>query len=434
MHYQVQKRYQLLGMPTTVSRKMWTIVLQNSSCLNKSIIYEFLRTWLRMGILTAPAHIWVQHRKMLASSFNTNILRAFCDIFVKHTSVFMEKIEYMVDTEVDLSHHVTKYTMNMTYETLLNINEGSQLKKNELYVNAVKRLKEIFIYRLRNIFLYPDIIFNLTSLSREQQKHVNFLCSVAEEVIQQKENARDNLVENKNQSAMFSRKAFLDILMEASDEDKKFTRKEIIDEINTMSFGATDTTAITLNFMMFMLANFPEVQQKVYEELLKIYGTQDPKFASVKFEDLQHMNYMERVIKETLRLFSIVPVVGRQLDTDLQIGDYILPKGAEIAILILAVHRNEKYWPKALTFDPDRFLPGNMANIYPYSYMPFSNGPRNCIGMRYAMTSMKVFIATLLRTYILKVDKKVKIEEIELKMDMMLSPMNPLKVRIEKRK
>ncbi|XP_032689305.1 cytochrome P450 4C1-like [Odontomachus brunneus] len=295
------------------------------------------------------------------------------------------------------------------------------------------RLTEIFTHRMRNIFLFPNIIFNFTPLSREQQRLLNFAYSLAEEIIQQKENAKNNLVGNKYQSAKPSRKLYLDILMEASDDGKKLNRKEIIDEILTIIGTGSDTIANTLNFLMFMLANFQEVQQKVYEELLEIYGTQDPKSAPVKFEDLQHMKYMECVIKETLRLFPVAPLIGRQLNADLQIGEYTLPKGADVLIPILDMHRNEKYWPKALIFDPDRFLPQNIATIHPNSYIPFSYGPRNCLGIKYAMFSMKIFIATFLQTYILKIDKMVKIEEIEVKLAVALEPVNSLKVRIEKR-
>ncbi|XP_032675660.1 cytochrome P450 4C1-like [Odontomachus brunneus] len=408
-------------------------ILQSPNCINKSIMYEPTKALVGNGLLTAPAHIWVQRRKMLASSFNTNILRASCDIFVKHVSVFIGKIEYMLNDEVDLLHHIAKCSLDMIFDITLNFDLGLQLKENMPYDNAMARLTEIFTYRMRNILLFPDIIFNFTSLSREQQKLLNVIYSTAEEVIQQRENARDNLVGNKNQSTKPSRRVYLDILMEASDNGKKLTRKDIIDEINTIIVTGFDTVTNMLNFLMFILANFQEVQQKVYEELLEIYGTQDPKSAPVKFEDLQHMKYMECVIKETLRLFPVAAIIGRQLNADLQIGEYTLPEGAEVYITILDMHRNEKYWPKAMTFDPDRFLPQNMANIHPNSYLPFSYGARNCLGIKYAMISMKVFTATFLRTYKLKVDKRVKIEEIELKLSTVLAPVNSLKVRIEKR-
>ncbi|XP_014480563.1 PREDICTED: cytochrome P450 4c3-like isoform X2 [Dinoponera quadriceps] len=408
-------------------------ILQSSSCLNKAIMYKPFKNVLGTGVFTAPASIWVGHRKIIASSFNTNILRIFCDTFVEEASILMDKLGHLVGDEVDLFDYILLCTLDIICGTSLGIKMEYQSNKNRLLIEALQRTKEIIISRIRNVFLFSDIIFNLTPLCREQQKHVNYGNSVTGKIIQQKEEARNNLDVTKSECAKPSRKVFLDILMEASNEGKKFTRKGIIDEVNTLTAAGSDSTAITMNFTIFMIANFPEIQKKVYDELLEIYGTQDPKSAPVKFDDLQYMNYLECVIKETLRVFPTVPIVGRRLTEDLILGGHTLPQGADAIITTLALHRNEKYWPNALTFDPDRFLPENMTNIHPYSYIPFSNGPRNCIGVRYAMASMKIIIATLLRTYTLKVDKKMEIDQIEVHMDIMLAPLHPLKVRIEKR-
>ncbi|XP_025162293.1 cytochrome P450 4C1 [Harpegnathos saltator] len=408
-------------------------ILQNSCCLNKSMIYDHIKPLLGTGLITAPASIWIRHRKMLGASFNTNILRVFCDIFVKQTSIFMEKLEHMTNDEIDLNHDLATYTLDIAYDSLLDIKLESQLNKNNQYVKAMSRLKDIAIRRIQNIFLYPDMIFRLTTLNSEVQKHLNFINSIVEEIIQQKEHVKNNLDAAKTKYAKLSRRIFLDVLMEAFDKGKKFTHKEILDEINTMMLAASDTTTVTMYFTIFMLANFPEIQEKVYEELMEIYGTQNPKTAPAKFEDLQYMNYLECVIKETLRLFPVVPIIGRHLNENLQIGGYILPEGADVFIGIIHMHRNEKYWPNALTFNPDRFLPENIKNIHPYCYIPFSNGPRNCIGSKYGMMSIKVLISTLLRTFILKVDRKMEISEIELKIELSLTSRKPLKLRIEKR-
>ncbi|XP_014482014.1 PREDICTED: cytochrome P450 4C1-like isoform X2 [Dinoponera quadriceps] len=294
-------------------------ILQSPSCLNKSMMYNHFKAWLGMGVFTAPAPIWVEHRKMIASSFNTNILRVFLDTFVEQASILMDKLEHMVGEEVDLFHYIAMCTLDIISGTSLGIKLESQSNQNDQYVKALERLKEIIFQRTRNIFLFPDIIFHLTSLNREQQKHLNFIHSTTEQVIRQKEEARNNPDTTKTECAKPPRRVFLDVLMEASNKGKKFTRKNIHDEINTMCAAGTDTTAVTMNFTIFMLANHPEIQEKVYEELLKIYGTQDPKSAPVKFEDLQHMNYLERVIKETLRLFPVAPLIGRRLTEDLTI-------------------------------------------------------------------------------------------------------------------
>ncbi|XP_032690151.1 cytochrome P450 4C1-like isoform X2 [Odontomachus brunneus] len=150
-----------------------------------------------MGLLLLLNIYGSENRKMLAPSFNTNILRTFCDIFMNRSLIFTEELEHMINGEVDLFQHMLKCTLDSISGTSLDTD--LQLKKNEQYLNAIVRVKQIITRRLQNMFLLPDFIFNLTYLSREQQKNLNFIYSVADEVIQQ--NAMDNLVENKIQSA-----------------------------------------------------------------------------------------------------------------------------------------------------------------------------------------------------------------------------------------
>lgn len=182
-----------------------------------------------------------------------------------------------------------------------------------------------------------------------------------------------------------------------------------------------------------MLANFPDIQENVYKEIWKIYGTETPKSAPIKYEDLQHMDYLNRVIKETMRLFPTVPLIARCLSEDVQMGEVILPKDSNIVICIMRLHRNEKYWPNPLVFDPDRFLPEKIGTSYKNCYMPFSMGPRNCIGEKYAMISMKVILATLVRTFTFKINESISIDKLKLTADLVLSTPEPLKFKIEKR-
>ncbi|XP_011861462.1 PREDICTED: cytochrome P450 4C1-like, partial [Vollenhovia emeryi] len=171
--------------------------------------------------------------------------------------------------------------------------------------------------------------------------------------------------------------------------------------------------------------------EKVYEELCEIYGTKSTIDAPIMYEDLQYMRYLDGVIKETMRIFPIVPLVGRKATKDIKIGDKTILKGANIIVAIFHIHRNDKYWPNPLKFDPERFLREDIKHSQ--YYIPFSVGSRNCIGMKYAAISTKVILATLIRTFSFKVNKKIKLENIKLKFDIVLSTETPLKVRIEKR-
>ena len=111
------------------------------------------------------------------------------------------------------------------------------------------------------------------------------------------------------------------------------------------------------------------------------------------------MQYLERVIKESLRILPSVPLIMRNFPEE---GDFCgkqLPAGTTLVINILGLHRDPRHWPDPLTFDPDRFLPERSEGRHPYCYLPFSAGSRDCIGKKYAMMQMKVLLATMLRTY-----------------------------------
>ncbi|XP_029672016.1 cytochrome P450 4g15-like [Formica exsecta] len=314
---------------------------------------------------------WRQQRKMILPIINKNMLRRFFDIFVEQSLILTDKLENVAlnKSEIFFFEYISERILCTSCATLMDIKlETSSISQ---FLEAMERID----------------------------------------------------------------KTLYDILMGSSQKEKfvqdDFT-KVLYNNTIFMLLATSETNAITLNFLTFVLANFSEIQEKVYKELLEIYGTKTPKATPIKYEDLQRMNYLENVIKETMRLFPVVPLIARELTEDLNIGEIILPKGADVILQLMTMHRNEKYWPNPLVFDPDRFLPENIGTSNS-SYMPFSLGPRNCIGMEYAMISLKVFLSTLVRTFVFKIDKSIPIDEIKFNYGVMLNFAEPIKIRIEKR-
>ncbi|GLV39333.1 Cytochrome P450 4g15 [Carabus blaptoides fortunei] len=110
---------------------------------------------------------------------------------------------------------------------------------------------------------------------------------------------------------------------------------------------------------------------------MEIVGDPD---TPLTYKDIQKMFYLERVIKEVLRLYPPVPFFVRNVTEDLPIGEHTLPRGAACVISPFVLHRNPDVWPDPEKFNPDRFLRESIENRHPYSYIPFSGGSRNCIG------------------------------------------------------
>nr|XP_053637333.1 cytochrome P450 4C1-like [Cherax quadricarinatus] len=120
---------------------------------------------------------------------------------------------------------------------------------------------------------------------------------------------------------------------------------------------------------------------RVQEELDGIFDSAD---SPVTWEDVHQLKYTEMCIKEALRIFPPAPFISRKLEEDVVIENYRVPSGTTVQLVIYKIHRDPAQFPDPEVFDPDRFLPENVNKRHPYAYIPFSAGPRNCIGKIYA--------------------------------------------------
>lgn len=206
------------------------------------------------------------------------------------------------------------------------------------------------------------------------------------------------------------RKCLLDYMLDISETYPDFTEDDIINEACTFMLAGQDSVGAATAFCLFLLAQNYEQQQKCIEECDIIFGDDD---RSPTMNDLREMKYLEMCIKETLRLYPSVPVIARKISEDIHIGKYTLPAGCNIFICPYATHRLPHIYPEPEKFIPERFTPENCEKRHPYAFIPFSAGPRNCIGHKWAILEMKTIISKVLRNYeLLPVPGKTKFQEI----------------------
>lgn len=196
--------------------------------------------------------------------------------------------------------------------------------------------------------------------------------------------------------------AFLDILLQANIQGSPLTDADIREEVDTFMFEGDDTTSSGVAHALHSIARHPAVQAKIYEELLRVLGP-DPK-AAINQAQLQQLKYLECVIKETMRLYPVVPAIGRYTRRDLKIGDQIIPANTSIYMVLYFAHRDPKYFPDPLSFKPERFLDdaevaGIKGQAATFAYVPFSAGPKNCIGQKFAMLEMKMLLSKVIQYY-----------------------------------
>lgn len=211
--------------------------------------------------------------------------------------------------------------------------------------------------------------------------------------------------------------------------DGRFSDEEIHDHIYTFVAAGYETTALQTAFTLLLLAIHKDVQEKVYQEILEAFPNDE---MEINREKLESLNYLEVVIKESMRLLPPVPIIGRETIEDFELNELIVPKGVTLLINFFNLHRRKDIWgPDAENFNPERFLPENDKKRHSHSFLPFSNGSRDCIGKYYAMLSIMTILVKFVKNYRITTD--LKYEELKFKADITLKVCQNLMVKIEKR-
>ncbi|XP_020295767.1 cytochrome P450 4C1-like [Pseudomyrmex gracilis] len=382
------------------------IIFPSTTNIKKGSIYHLLRSWLGNGLLTSSGLQWFHDRKLIGPTFHFSILEQFVETFHEKSKILTKCLEKEIEKNPTKPINIFPFSINVTLdiicETAMGVNVHAQ-EDNTKYTSTVHKVSKMIINRFLRPWYMLDSLYYLTPTGKEYKATLNDLHEFTRSIIKKRKierqlkNDYDNL---ENIDDVKRKKAFLDLLLDENEKsDTPLTDDEVRAQVDTFMFEGHDTTAVAITWTLFCLGNSPKHQEKVHEELEEVFKDLD---APVTIKDLSQLKYLDRVIKETLRIYPSVPMIGRELTEDVNLGDYVIPKGMTIILAIVLAHRNPEVWPDPLKFDPDRFLPENSKNRNPYAYVPFSAGPRNCIGQRFALLEEKVVLSSILRKWRVK--------------------------------
>jgi len=453
------------------------IILSNPAHNDKAEAYELFQPWLGDGLLITTGDKWRRHRKIIAPTFHMSILKTFVPLFYENSMDLVRRLRDEIGKEFDCHDYLSAVTVDILTETAMGVRREKRQKTGYDYAVAVMKMSDILHRRHYDFSLYYDITFKFTKFAKKQKKLLNIIHTLTNHVIEEKSKdieeklikdqqqkevqnsesmeslsaikkegidknnatkytklhyVRDDLdVIDENDVGEKKRLAFLEMMLDLKRNGCQMTDEEIRDEVNTIMFEGHDTTAAGSSFALCVLGYHQDIQARVHEELDAIFGDSD---RQCTFQDTLEMKYFERVILETLRLFPPVPAIARKLNEDVKIitGNYILPKTASVLIPQFAVHRSEKYYPNPTVFNPDNFLPEKMQQRHYYAFIPFSAGPRSCVGRKYAMLKLKVLLSTILRNY--RVISDVADKDFILRADIILKRHDGFNIKIEPRK
>nr|QZM07484.1 cytochrome P450 monooxygenase CYP6BK30 [Lasioderma serricorne] len=352
---------------------------------------------LSVNLFTLDGQEWKQLRYKLTPTFTSGKIKRMFDTLVQCTGPFIEAMDKMIDEEepIDIKEMLARYTTDVIGSCAFGIecnnfkNPNSEFRKHGANAFAGRSLIKVFILFLRNEFPRLASILRIKEMDKEGR---DFFMRMVKDTIDYRE---------KNG---VKRDDYLQMLMKLRDENH-WSFAQVASQSLIFFFAGFETSSTTMTFALYELCRHPEMQRKVHEEVTGVLAKNDGKFT---YENLKEMTYLQQVLDETLRLRSPAEALARVCSKDYPLPgtNAIIDKGTTVMVPVKGLHSDPDYFPDQEKFDPERFSPENKAKMKSCVYLPFRDGPRNCIGLRFGILQSKLGLAVLLKNYYFTINNK----------------------------
>ena len=250
-----------------------------------------------------------------------------------------------------------------------------------------------------------NFVFRWSGTGRRFARHKRQCDKMMERIISERRCQRQERLHQKPAKSTSERLDMLDALLTVVDRPTSSQMssealKKIRDTVYAVIFQGHDTTTSALQWSLYYLAKHPELQERCRREVQRELGGENKK---ISLERLARMQYLTQFLNETIRLSATVPFAALTLSKSVKIDGHVLPEGTWISIPILAIHQNPDVWEDPLEFDPDRFDPKETEKRHPLAFMPFLDGPCECIGRQMATDIVKTVLSLVLLKFRLRV-------------------------------
>jgi cytochrome P450 len=331
------------------------------------------------GLTVTQGDFWLRQRRLVQPAFHARRLGRYADITVEFTRRRMER--WQPGVVYDVQNEMTDLAIDVIAKALFDVEVGAQ-------VDQLRAAVAVFSETLFREISAPCKLPDWLPLPAKRRKRwaIRTVDTMIRDIIR----ARRAQGEDKGD--------LLSMLLLAVDEAGDgggMTDEQARDEAVALFRGGHDTTAAGLAWIWYLLARHPEVEARLVQEVAAVLQGRPATFA-----DLPRLGYTEMVVKEALRLYPpIWALFGRETTAEVELGGFMLPRGAQVLILPWGLHRNPRFFENAESFDPDRFGPERLGGLTPDAYIPFGLGPHICIGASFAMMQMTLTVATVMQRW-----------------------------------
>ena len=387
-----------------------SVLVRNASNFVKSRNYRALKPILGNGLLTSEGAFWQRERKLVQPSFRHESIAAYADVMADSAQRMLSG--WRGGQTRDVHQEMMAVTLEVVAKSLFGADVSQETGK------VAQAFREVTnqLFAMPNLTFFLPETFPLPSTLR-LRRAMRELDRIIYSII------RTRRATNSNSPDL------LQVLLNAQAEDgSQMTDEQLRDEMMTLFIAGHETTSVALSWAWYLLAGHPEVEAKLVNELRSVLNGRD---AGVS--DLSALLYTETVVKEAMRLYPPVWVIGRQALNDFEVHGYRLPAGTNILLVQWITHHDARFYREAERFDPDRWKddPIRSGRLPRFAYFPFGGGSRVCIGAGFAMMEATLLLATIAQRFRLTLASDRSVEMLPL---LTLRPKHGIKMTLRERR
>jgi cytochrome P450 len=350
-------------------------LLRHRSCVRSDAGRLAMRSFLGDGLLATEGAPHLKRRRMMAPTFHRERIRGYAELMC--TEAYADIAGWRPDEQRDLHEDMMRITFTIVARALFSADRSDDAQEVRKAIEVIMPWA-IRIGTMASVF--PSLPAIYPPRGRAAVARLNRLG--LEIVAQRRAEGGD-------------RGDVLSMLLATRDEDgSALTDEDICAEVLTLIVAGHDTTACTLTWAWHLLTQNPEVQEALYQEVLRVVGERP-----LTPEDLPKLPLVEQVIQETLRLHPVIWIGDRVPEEDIELGGYAIPKGTVVVFSMHVTHRDARFFPDPERFDPARFSPARIGSIPDGAYFPFGAGVHKCIGNIFGLTEARIILATMVQRF-----------------------------------
>ncbi len=343
--------------------------------------YDAVKPLFGDGLLTSDGDTWFRQRRLMQPAFHHQQLASFANTMIDFTAQMLDQWDIVKrnNQPIDVAAEMMGLTQKIILKTMFSADANANMADITLAF-------DIALNHFNNAMFSP--LSQITWLPTAANRRYHWALRTLDEVVYAM--ITDRRTTHRDESDL------LTMLMNARDADtgEGMSDKQIRDEMMTIFLAGHETTATTLSWAWHLLSQHPEAADKLKAEVATVLDGRAP---TVK--DLPNLTYTRMIIEEAMRLYPPAWMFARVSVNPDVIGGFDVPAGSLIMLSPYVTHHLPSIWNDPEKFDPGRFTPEQAGTRHKYAYLPFSGGPRICIGNSFAMMEAQLIMAMIVQKY-----------------------------------